>query len=50
MLCKIRGDLSLSIEVKAFKNSHSVIAPSDVRVWFYMHSSDRDSCSLKRVW
>ena len=31
-MSSIRGDLSLSIEVKAFKNSHSVIAPSDVRV------------------
>ena len=57
------GDLSLSIEVKAFKSSLSVIGPSYLRVWFSVsldrdtlsrkhctHSSDKDSFSLKRVW
>ena len=57
------GDLSLSMEVKAFKSSLSVIGPSHLRVWFSvsldrdtlssklcMHSSDKDSFSLERVW
>ena len=57
------GDLSLSIDVKAFKSSHSVIVPSHLRVLFSfslgrdtlsrklcMHSSDMDPFSLKRVW
>ena len=58
-----RGDLSLSIDIKAFKSSLSVIGPSHLRVWFSVsldrdtlsrklgiHSSDKDSFSLKRVW
>ena len=56
------GDLLLSLEVKAFKSSLSVIGPSHLRVWFsvsldtdalsrklFIHSSDKASFSLKRV-
>ena len=56
------GDLSLFIDVKAFKSSHSVKAPSQLRVWFSfslgrdtlirklcVHFSDTYSFSLKRV-
>ena len=57
------GDLSLSIEVYAFKSSLSARGPSHLRVWFSVsldrdtlsrklciHSSNKDNFSLKRVW
>ena len=57
------GDLSLSIEVKAFKSSLSVKAPSHLRVRFSLslgrdilsrklciNFSNMDSFSVKRVW
>ena len=45
------GDLSLSIQVKSFKSSHSVIAPSHLKVWFSLSlGTDTLSTTVAYMW